>query len=292
VSDNLRGSLFMVLAMMCFAGEDAFFKTVTADIAPGFALAIFGALGMVAFVALSLNAGEAVLNPEMVRPRLLIRSGFELTGRVFFALALAFTPLSTTSAILQATPLVVTLGAALVLGEKVGARRWSAMAVGFCGVLLILRPTPEAFRVDALLAVAGMIGFAGRDLATRAAPPSVSRYQLGTLGFFVVLSAGVILMVVAGDAPQLPPLRDLVMLGITAVFGVSAYTALTLAMRTGEISVVAPFRYSRLLVALVIAFFVFGERPDLWTLAGGVLIVGSGIYTLLRSGRKAAVPSV
>ncbi|WP_231388533.1 DMT family transporter [Pseudooceanicola algae] len=290
MTDNLRGALWMLLAMAGFAVEDMLFKLITRDISPGFALAIFGLSGMVLFAALSRRAGEPVLHPQTFRPRLLLRSGFEIAGRLFFALALAYTPLSSTAAILQASPLVVTFGAALFLGEKVGMRRWTAMAMGLAGVLLILKPTPEAFRLDALLALAAMIGFSGRDLATRAAPQGVSRWQLGTLGFAVLLIAGTILMLTTGVPGHLPQPATWGLLAAETLFGVLAYTALTLAIQTGEISVVAPFRYLRLLVALLFAYFLFGERPDLWTLAGAVLIVGSGIYTLLRSGRVASPP--
>lgn len=285
---NLRGSLFMVAAMLCFSVEDALYKQATGSVTPGLALALFGLGGALLYVVLALRAGDVGITSTMFRGPLLIRSAFELCARLFFALALAFTPLSSTSAILQASPLVVTLGAALFLGETIGARRWSAMAVGFLGVLLILRPSPEAFRADSLLAVIAMICFSARDLATRAAPPTVSRWQLGISGFVAVFVAGLVIMLVRGESLAPPPLIALGLLAATAVIGVTAYTLLTQAMRTGEIGVVAPFRYSRLLAALAIAMTFFGERPDIWVLAGAALIVGSGIYTLLRGRRRAA----
>lgn len=287
---NTLGALFMVLAMTLFAIEDVLFKSVTPALPPGEATLIFGATGTLIYMALTLRAGERLLHPEILRPRLMIRTFFEIMGRLFFALSLAYTPLAVTSSILQAAPLVVTAGAALLLKEHVGARRWIAMAVGFMGVLLILRPTPDAFRADALLAVAGMIGFAMRDLYTRASPPVVSSRQLGVLGFLVIIIAGLLILPFDPAPPRVPEMTELGRLLLTGVVGVCAYTALTQAMRAGEVSVVAPFRYSRLLVALVFAFAFFGERPDLWTLAGGVLIVTSGIYTLLRSGKMTAPP--
>ena len=280
----------MVLAMTLFAVEDSLFKSVAPALPPGEATAIFGLSGLLIYAVLTWRAGEPVFHPDMIRPRLLLRTGFEIMGRLFFALALAWTPLSVTSSILQAAPLVVTAGAALLLGERVGPRRWIAMTVGFAGVLLILRPTPEAFRVDALLAVAGMVGFAMRDLFTRAAPPAVSSRQLGILGFAVVTVAGLLLLPLDPAPPRLPLPAEWGRLLLTGVVGVAAYTALTRAMRSGDVSVVAPFRYSRLLVALVFAFVFFGERPDLWTLAGGALIVASGVYTLLRDTRTGPPP--
>lgn len=282
---NALGALFMVIAMTLFAVEDSLFKSVTPALPPGVATLIFGLTGTTLYVLMTLRAGEPVLHPAILRPSLMIRTFFEIVGRLFFALSLAYTPLSVTSSILQAAPLVVTAGAALLLNETVGPRRWIAMAIGFVGVLMILRPTPDAFRPDALLAVAGMIGFAMRDLYTRASPPAVSINQLGVLGFAVIVTAGLLMLPFDPAPPRLPDAGELWRLLLTGVVGVTAYAALTRAMRSGEVSVVAPFRYSRLLVALLFAFLFFGERPDLWTLAGGALIVTSGLYTLIRSAR-------
>ncbi|MHA6347115.1 DMT family transporter [Roseivivax sp. CAU 1761] len=287
MSPNLAGSLFMVAAMMGFAVEDALFKAATASVSPGIGTMVFGGLGLALYAGLARAGGSPVWSRAYLRPRLLLRTGFEIMGRLFFALALAYTPLSTTSAILQAAPLVVTLGAALVLGEAVGPRRWTAMLVGFGGVLMILRPTPDGFEASALLAVAGMVGFAGRDLMTRASPPEVSAAQLGVLGFAVVLTAGALITMFEA-APAAPDGRAAALLAACALTGVASYAALTRAMRTGEVAVVAPFRYSRLIAALAIAYLVFGERPDALTLAGAALVVASGVYTLWRSGRKDA----
>lgn len=287
MTDNLRGSLFMVLAMLGFAIEDAFFKAATeVGVSAGVGTIIFGAFGTLSFVLYACWKREPVFRRAYIEGPLLIRSGFEIMGRLFFALSLAFAPLSTTSAILQAAPLMVTLGAVVVLKEPVGLRRWIAMMVGFLGVLLILRPTPSGFDATAIFAVLGMIGFAGRDLMTRASPPEVSTTQLGILGFLMVFIAGVVISIFQNAPVVAPTPHAFALLVGTGLCGLVGYSALTLAMRTGEVSVVAPFRYSRLLFALILAFFIFGERPDALTLIGGALIVGSGTYTLIRGARK------
>lgn len=293
MNDNLRGSLFMVLAMLGFAIEDAFFKaaTATGDVSAGVGTMLFGVFGTGFFVLYAMWIKEPLVRRAYVEGPLLIRSAFEILGRLFFALSLAFAPLSTTSAILQAAPLVVTLGAALVLKEKVGLRRWMAMSVGFVGVLMIVRPTPSGFDATATFAVLGMIGFAGRDLMTRASPPEVSATQLGILGFLMVFIAGVVITLFEPVPLAAPSLPALALLAGTGLAGLIAYSALTKAMRTGEVSVVAPFRYARLLIALVFAYLIFGERPDALTLIGATLIVSSGVYTLVRSGRKVGAGS-
>jgi drug/metabolite transporter (DMT)-like permease len=286
--DNLRGSLWMVAAMAGFSVEDMFLKSAAASLPVGQILMIFGAGGMLGFALLAARRGERILHPAILSPAILIRCVFEVAGRLFYTLAIALTPLSSASAILQATPLVVVMGAALIFGERVGWRRWTAIAVGFAGVLIILRPGLDGFTPLSLLAVLGMLGFAGRDLATRAAPPVLSNLQLGVYGFAMMVPTGAILLAVSGGA-ALPSALAAGQLAAATVIGVLAYYALTSAMRMGEVSVVTPFRYTRLVFALILGASVFGERPDAATLLGSAVIVGSGIYTLLRSRRVQAL---
>ena len=286
--DNLRGSLWMVAAMAGFAIEDMFLKSAAASLPVGQILMIFGAGGMLGFAVLAARRGERILHPAILSPAILIRCVFEVAGRLFYTLAIALTPLSSASAILQATPLVVVMGAALIFGEKVGWRRWMAIAVGFAGVLIILRPGLDGFTPLSLLAVLGMLGFAGRDLATRAAPPVLSNLQLGVYGFAMMVPTGAILLAVSGGA-ALPSVLAAGQLAAATVIGVLAYYALTSAMRMGEVSVVTPFRYTRLVFALILGVTVFAEQPDAATLLGSAVIVGSGLYTLLRSRRVQAM---
>lgn len=283
MTPNTRGALFMVLAMCAFAVEDALLKSVFEVVPRGLAFTLFGMFATAICIALSVRAGERAFPRDFLGTGLLVRSGIELVGRLFYTLSLAFVSLSLTSVILQATPLVVTFGAAMLFGEKVGPRRWIAMGVGFAGVLLILRPTPDLFDPLVILPVIGMLGFAGRDLATRAAKPHVSGRQLGTLGFLVVTAAGLVMWAFDPRLPETVPASAWGALLVAAAIGAGGYNALTSAMRTGDVSVVSPFRYTRMIVALVIAYLIFGERADLLTLLGGALIVGSGLYTLVRS---------
>ncbi len=285
--DNLRGALFMIASMAGFAVEDALFKSVTRSLQPGFATLLFGLCGFVLFALWSLAGREALLTRDMLRPRLLTRSGFEIAGRLFFALALAYAPLAVTSAILQATPLVVIASAAIWFGAKVRATHWLAIGLGFLGVLLVIRPTPAEFDATALFAVAASIGFAGRDLATRMSPPAITARQLGLLGFAVVTAAGAVLMLWDEGPFRLPGASEALHLALTGLVGVFAYQSLTWAMRTGDVAIVTPFRYSRLLFALLFAVLLFGEDPELWTVVGMVLIVGTGLFALLPVAQRA-----
>lgn len=283
--ENSRGSLFMTLSMAAFALEDVFVKSVSSTLPVGEILILFGLGGVSVFSFLTLRRDEAILHREILSRPMLIRVVCEVTGRLSFTLALALTPLSSTSAILQATPLVVVIGAAVFFSEHVGWRRWLAILAGFIGVLMILRPGLEGFEPASLFAVLGTLGFAGRDLATRAAPPVLSNMQLGVYGFFVMIPTGATMLLFTGGAVWPDPTSGFQILG-AVVFGVIAYYSLTVAMRTGEVSVVTPFRYTRLVFALFLGLVFFTERPDFMTLLGSFIIVVSGVYSLLKSRQK------
>lgn len=279
---NLRGALFMVLSMAGFAVEDSLLKIAAVSLPPGQVLMTFGVFGTVVFILLALVAHEPPLTRAMLSRTMVLRSLSEVTGRLFFMLAIALTPLSTASAVLQATPLVVMLGAALLFGERIGARRWLAVALGFAGVLLILRPGTDGFGPLSLLAVMAMLGFAGRDLATRAAPVSLSFRQLGVAGFSMLIVAGLIVLPF-GPPPVVPSGPIWAALAAASATGVCAYTFLTVAMRTGQVGAVTPFRYTRLVFAMIAGVLVFGEVPHRWTIIGSAVIVLAGIMALRLS---------
>jgi drug/metabolite transporter (DMT)-like permease len=278
--------MLMTLSMAGFAVEDMSVKAAARSLPVGEVVALCGFAGLSAFAAVAVARGEPPLPAAFLGRTMILRSAFEVGGRLFYALALALIPLSAASAILQAAPLVVVAGAALFFGEAVGWRRWTAVAVGFLGVLMILQPGLAGFDAPALFAVAGTVGFAARDLATRAAPRVLSNAQLGVAGFAMLAIAGVVILGISGGAVWPDPAGAGFTLAATA-FGIAGYAALTAAMRTGEISVVTPFRYIRLLFALALGFVVFGERPDAMMLTGCAVIVASGLYTLLRARRLA-----
>lgn len=280
---NLFGSLWMVAAMGLFAVEDAFLKAAAGVLPVAQTLILFGAGGAVVFAALALRRGEALFHRDVLAPAMRVRVVFEVTGRLFYLLAIALIPLSTATVILQAAPLAVIVGAVFVFGERVGWRRWTAIFVGFAGVVLIVGPGSDAFSPLSLLAVLGMLGFAGRDLASRAAPATLGTLVLGLYGFLSIVLAGLIYAPFEGAAFVWPD-RDsgLAVLAGTAA-GVGAYACLMRAMRTGDVSAVTPFRYSRLLFGVLLGVLIFGEEIGVQTWMGSALIVLSGLFILRRS---------
>ena len=285
-SDNLRGALWMVASMAGFAAEDGFLKTAAQSLPLGEVMALIGAAGIVVFALMAWSQSEPALPAALLTRTMALRSGFEIVGRLFYALAITLTPLSTASAILQASPLVIVLGAALIFGEKVGVLRWLVIVAGFVGVLVILRPGMAGFSPLSCLALIGLIGFAGRDLATRAAPPALSNAQLGVAGFIMLALSGLILLVFTGTA-ALPDGPTALRVAAAALFGIAGYGCLTKAMRMGEVGVVTPFRYTRLLFAMAIGIAFFGERPDAMTLFGSAIIVTCGFVILTQRRRIA-----
>ncbi|WP_415892634.1 DMT family transporter [Neptuniibacter sp. PT8_73] len=276
--ENLVGSLWMIAAMAAFAIEDALVKEAAQTLPVGQVLALFGLGGMFLFAAtLKFNRGPLFIKDVLSLP-MRIRIVFEVIGRLFYVLAIAFIPLSTATVILQATPLLVVIGAVLFLGEKVSPVRWLAIFIGLLGVILIVQPGADGFSHLSLLAVIGMVGFAGRDLASRMAPPTIGTARLGFYGFLSVLVSGLVYSSWAGEVYRLPSQSELVSIVIATVAGVIAYSCLMKAMRTGEVSAVTPFRYTRLLFGCSLGLLFFGEEFTTSMLIGSALIVSSGLF--------------
>lgn len=273
--------------MAAFAVEDALIKAAAAIGLPtGQILIVIGLGGGAIFGALARRRGIALFTPVLLRPAVLARNLSEVIGTLGFVTAITTIPLATASAILQATPLVITMGAALIFAEPVGWRRWSAIGVGFVGVLVIIRPGMDAFDPWSITAVIGVLGLAGRDLASRAVPVAISNLQIATYGFLTAIPTGLILIAASGGAVWPDGTGWLLLLGAIAV-GTAGYYSITAASRTGEDAVVTPFRYTRLPFALIVGWAFFAEVPDALTYAGAALIIASGIYTFLRERRLA-----
>jgi drug/metabolite transporter (DMT)-like permease len=267
----------MVAAMAAFAVEDALIKRAAREVPIGQVLVVFGLGGALAFAAWVRQDGAALLHPDALSRPMLLRALFELVGRLFYFVAVALTPLSAATAILQATPLLVVLGASRLFGERIGWRRWCAVIVGLLGVLIVLRPAASDFSALSMLAVIGVIGFAGRDLASRAAPRSLGTRHLGFSGFLTIVLAGALYAVWDGRALVRPgPSAWACLAGAVAV-GVFGYAALMKAMRTGDVATVTPFRYTRLFFGIGLGMAVFEERIDAPMMLGCAIIVAAGM---------------
>lgn len=283
--ENLRGAAFMVLAMFSFALLDTTIKILSQSMSVGQALALISIGILALLLGWSVVQGIPLWQAEYRNSRVILRSLCEVVGTCLISLVLSMVPLTTVSAVIQATPLVVAMGAGLFLGQAIGWRRWIAIIVGFGGVLLIIRPGLEGFNPATLLAVAGMLALASRDLLTRALHVTLSGVQLGIHAFAFVLPASLVLMIAPGE-PLVQPDAGTWALVLAGVFiGVMSYLSIIAATRFGNAGVISSFRYSRMIFALAIGFVVLGERPDAATLVGAAIIITSGIFTLWREAR-------
>jgi len=282
--DNLRGIGLMVTAMAFFALGDMTIKWATQVMPVAQVLALLGLGGGLVFATMSRIKGHRVISRDFLRAPILLRNGAEVVGTVCMFLALSRVDLSMVAAILQATPLAVTFGAALFLGEHVGWRRWSATFVGFIGVLIIMRPGLSGFDPDTIWALIAMVALAMRDLSTRMVPHVVPTLRIATYGMSMLAPAGLVLMISLQPPVAMAP-TTWGLMGLMVTVGVLGYLAITAAMRVGEVSAVSPFRYSRMVFALAVGMLVFGEQPDIWTLIGTAITILAGLYTFLRERR-------
>ncbi|MQY41235.1 EamA family transporter [Epibacterium sp. SM1969] len=283
--NNVRGILLVLLAMVGFTLEDTFIKALTGGMAVGQVLMLIGLGSASVFALFASVRGENILGARAWQPLPLLRAFTEAFSAVAYATALSKVDISTVAAVFQATPLVITMGAALFLGEQVGWRRWSAIGVGFIGVIMIIRPGLNGFEPAALWVLIAVLGVATRDLLTRVLSADVPSTVVSFQAFATIIPAGLFLMFVNNSSFSVPHGADWAMIVGGVLFGVMGYYSIVVAMRIGDAAVVTPFRYTRLLFSILIGAVVFAERPDLMTLAGSSLVIGSGLYTFLRERR-------
>jgi drug/metabolite transporter (DMT)-like permease len=289
----MRGALFMAIAMAGFTMNDALTKMASADVNMGQVMLIRGIFATAMIALIAWQQGALRQARQMLHPMVAIRVASEVGGTVCFLVALAHLPIANVSAVLQALPLAVTMGAALVLGEPVGWRRWLSIATGFVGVLIIVRPGFDGFSVYSLWALGCVAFCAVRDIATKRVPKEIPSFLVSTATAAAVTVFGGILVVPMGGWKPMSG-ETIAMLFGASVLLIIGYQTIVMAMRTGEISFVAPFRYTALLWAILLGYMIFADVPDLAMIAGSVVIVASGLYMLYRErvvGRRPAAES-
>lgn len=282
VSDNLRGTVLMVVSMATFTCNDAVMKAVTQTLPLYEAVALRGmAVVVLMLVVAGIHQGGVRLAVARAdRLPLILRTLADIGSTLLYLLALRRMALADLSAIMQALPLAVTLAAALVFRERLGWRRLSAIGIGFAGVILILRPGTGVFDIWSALGLGAMFLIVLRDIATRKFSTGT---ESSTIAFYAALSVTVAGFVLGlAETWRLPSLNEAALLCLAAALLTVGYISAVATMRIGEISFVAPFRYTSLLFAIVLGVLVFNEWPDLWTWAGSGLVVGAGLYTILR----------
>lgn len=274
----------MAAAMAGYGLNDALIKLSSAH------LELFQAVflrGLVATCLIALLAWRMralrVRVPPADRPVLALRITGEIGGTICFLTALFNMPIANATAILQSLPLAITLAAALFLGERVGWRRYSAVTVGFLGVLMIVRPGSDGFNAYSLWALASVAFIVLRDLATRRLSAAVPSLLVALVTAVSITALGGLVSAFGRWNPVAAV--DIAVLAAAAAFLTLGYLCSIMTMRIGEISFSSPFRYTILIWAIILGIVVFGEVPSAWTLAGAAVVVGTGLYTFYRERR-------
>lgn len=271
----------MMVAMVGFTLNDAITKVASETMNMAQVMLIRGAFASLFVGLLAWQRGALARSGSMLQPMVAIRVIGEAGATVSFLVALAHLPIANVSAVLQALPLAVTMGAALVFNEGVGWRRWLAIAVGFAGVLIIVRPGFEGFSVYSLLALTAVACCAVRDLATKRIPQAIPTLLVSTATALAMTILGAALLPAMGGWTPMTG-ESTALLALAAVLVLIGYQFIIMAMRVGDISFIAPFRYTALLWSILLGLTIFGDIPDLPMIIGATVIIGSGLYALYR----------
>lgn len=271
----------MMASMAAFTVNDTSIKLAGADVPLPQLLTLRGLLASVLIYGLARFYGG--LRFDLSRRDwafIGLRTVGEISATFFFLNALMNMPIANLNALVQSLPLAVTLGAALFFGEKVGWRRYTAIGVGFCGMLLIVRPGPDGFSLHAIYGLISVACVTLRDLATRKLSDNVPSLTVALSAAVSVACMGLVGSMATDWVPL--DLRLGLLVVNAAVFVFFGYLFSVLVMRTGEVSFSAPFRYTGLLWALLLGWLVFGHWPDAVTLLGAGVVVASGLFTFYR----------
>lgn len=280
-SDNLNGAIFLVLAMFCYTSGDTLVKFMTGNLNLGQIIAVRGIIAFFIVAAIihykKQWGGISFLKDKWV----ILRTIAETLATFFFFTGLSKTPIGDTAAIMQVIPLTVTLGAALFLGESVGWRRWIAILIGLLGVMIIIRPGFEGFNTYTLYIAAAVMMVTFRDLVTRRFSKQTPTLMVNLLTNLATIPLGLLMLAPSSRWQPMSNL-DLAYIVLGAITIIVASQTIILAMRTAEISSIAPLRYIALPIAIAYGFFVFGDVPDIWMIIGSAIVVCMGIYTFHR----------
>jgi len=281
MTDNLRGILAVLTASTAFVINDAVVKLVSQELPSGELIIVRGVLatGMLVVGVVAMGATRPL--GVLFSPLMLLRIGSAAGATTCIVLSLRYLPLATVTTVLQVTPLAVTAGAAMVYRERVGLRRWLATLTGFVGVLLIVKPGGAEYGAAAYILLATLLFSTTRDVTTRGLHRNIPSIFVASASAAAVMLAGG--LVVPFDHPwTVPTAGAWFLMTVSAAALFVANIAMITGLRTGEISVVAPFRYAPVPLSLALGYWWWGDVPDALAFLGIGLVVAAGLYTLHR----------
>ncbi len=279
--DNARAILAMIAAMSTFILNDTLVKLASDEGLPtGEILFLRGAISVLLIGWVVFARGEHRQWRSLRHPTVAWRTVGEVGATLIYLTALFKLPIANATVLMQTVPLVSVAAAAWFFGEKVGFRRWTAVVIGFIGVVIVVQPGVGSFSLYSLLVLVA-VGFVTlRDLVTRIIPGNLPILLL-TAGTSAVVGATGLVLGLFEDWSWPSLIVWLYVIGSSVTLTI-AYYLIVVAMRAGEIGVVAPFRYVVIVWAIILGFLIWGDRPNELTLIGTAIIILTGIYTFHR----------
>ena len=281
MSANLKSIILMIIGMGCLTLCDLLIKIASQTLPLGQVMIVFGVGSITVFLGLMRIKGESVRLSPFTNPAVLLRNIGDLIAINGMCLALVFIPISTIGAVIQTVPLMVTAAAALFLGERVGARRWLAIVIGFLGTLFVIQPGAGTFDITTTLVLIAAVGMALRDISTKQVRENFSTLLLASYTSVLFIISGGVLLIISGGA-IVPDIGMIAILAAMITSGSLGFFFTTKAVRLGDVSVVIPFRYTRLLFSLAAGILILGEQINVMMLFGSALTILSGLYIWRR----------
>lgn len=281
---NIRGILAMTVGTAGFVTNDMLVKLASETLPTSQIIFVRGSMTTLIMLVIGFMTNALGKLPQAFRPAVGWRALGEASATLLYLFALFHMPIANASAIIQAMPVVITIAAVLFLGERVCWQRWLAIGAGFTGILMIVQPGGEDFNAYGLFAVAALAFIVVRDLSTRYIPIFVPAIVIAFVtSCFVTLSGAIWGL---AEYWVVPTAREFLFLAAAAVMLTAGYFFLVDGVRYGEISAVAPFRYTYLIWAILYGILIWGEAPDLLASFGIVLIAASGLVIYGRESRS------
>ena len=281
MSSNLKSIILMIIAMGCLTLADLLIKIASQTIPLGQVMIVFGVGSITVFLGLMSIKGESVRLSPFTNPAVVFRNIGDLIAINGMCLALVFVPISIIGAVIQTVPLMVTAAAALFLGERVGTRRWLAIVIGFLGTLFIIQPGAATFDITTTLVLIAAVGMALRDITTKLVRENFSTLLLSSYTSVLFIISGSVLLIISGGA-SVPDIGMVVILAAMIAAGSLGFFFTTEAVRLGDVAVVIPFRYTRLLFSVTAGILILGEQVNAIMLFGCALTILSGLYIWRR----------
>ena len=281
MSANLKSIILMIIGMGCLTLCDLLIKIASQTLPLGQVMIVFGVGSITVFLCLMRIKGESVRLSPFTNSAVVLRNIGDLIAINGMCLALVFVPISTIGAVIQTVPLMVTAAAALFLGERVGTRRWLAIVIGFLGTIFVIQPGAANFDITTTFVLIAAVGMALRDITTKLVRENFSTLLLSSYTSVLFIISGSFLLFISGGV-SIPDIGMMAMLAAMVASGSLGFFFTTKAVRLGDVSVVIPFRYTRILFSLAAGTLILGEQVNAIMLFGSALTILSGLYIWRR----------